>query len=676
MASLARVEADDVYDQRQRQEVEDEANMPGRCCPRYMRKFHPVTTYYWVEMLFMFISVAIIGGMYGLSKLMFPMLGHMIFKRTASTILMFIVAFGLTKGMTSAFIGVASDYTGRVNLLRLGWLLGLPVFPLIMTAKTWTQVIIANMLLGAQQGITWTLSILIMIDLTSTRDRATVIGLNEFLGFFMVAVVTLLSSIQKGNNASMDDFVITFWAGLAFTIFGLVVSIIFPETLGASHRWIELKHDKEFGREIDHEDALETDQSDGSDAELWKEHNNRVSSLAAKTSTPITPRDGGATPLDSPQAGRPRSSSRARDRASSTSANGAVQELTQAVPVRGAASPPRSPSPPASNLDLSLIVDDEPRPTIGLGNPAPLPDFTNLPLLWQIIVETFTNIWEVSTKSSHIFSAWFSGYITATKEGAVWGLSPIFFKSYNLTVEECGVLIGTYFVTLAVAKIGVGYLADRGAGKMMVIGGLFTEVFSLLYFAWAPSLLLVDLPPQKVFGLFFLNSIVLGLGHACILPTLHHAMIQHVPKERQGSTLGVFRMWLGFGLCTGAGVGGAIVEAYGFAVAFSIIAVLVVGASIVVMVMMVDLPSQHSALARKHYRAALISDGPVTSPELSSEDDASDIESSGGSEGDGGDGDSGNSGKKQRGSNGVRPRKAREGDDSGTMREESFRVDE
>ncbi len=531
--------------------------------------------------------------MYGLSKLMFPMLGHMIFNRNASSILMFIVAFGATKGAVSAFIGVASDECGRANLLRLGWVFGLPVFPLIMTATTWTQVIIANVLLGAHQGITWTISILIMLDLTAQRDRATIIGLNEFLGFFMVAIVTLLSSIQKNNTSSMGDFELTFWLGLAFTIFGLLVAIALPETLGIEHNWIVEHHDREFGRELDAEDELEAESED-TDAELWKAHTSQLERISRERGTSAR-----SSPVASPTRTDMEASSILADEvleskgdnpaASSSSSPTVVDDLTIRVPVGSAAD--------------ELNENPHQRPTISMFRPAPLPNFANVGYLPTLFVTTMVNIWTVSFQSGHIFATWFSGYVTAIKEGVIWGLSPIFFKSYNLTVEQCGFLIGTYFVVLATAKVAVGYFADRGAGKMMVVGGLFVEIFGLLYYAWAPKLTLVDLPPQEAFGLFMLGSVVLGFGHACILPTLHHSMIQHVPREHQGSVLGVFRMWLGFGLCTGAGVGSALVGFYGFSVTFSIISVVVLAAAILLMIMMVDLPSQHSAKARQHFKA-------------------------------------------------------------------------
>jgi len=556
------------------------------------------------------------SGMFGLSKLMFPILGQVVFHQTASTILMFIVAFGATKGLCSAIIGVAADECGRCNILRVGWMFGIPVFPLIMTATTWTQVIIANTLLGVHQGITWTVSILMMLDLTDHADRATMIGSNEFLGFFMVALVTLLSSINKTKSSAMKDFDVAFWGGLAMTLAGTFISIILPETRNADHTWIIDAHDEEFGDEVVDELEAEAAKMDpheiAREKHLWHvnqahlERNTRalIDEARVRPSDVLSPRNTPATPSRVPTtelklsvdpdpnmssaSSRLQGSELASPEVRSDSAYG-LEALSPVTPVDKMYE--------VSNPEVDDPVAHEP-PNISIWNPASPPPLANFTYVFKLLYDTAVAIWEVSTTSFHIASALFAGWATGAKEGAIWGLSPLFFKSFNFSMEQIGILLGVYFFILSTSKMFVGYFADRGAGKMLVLGGLFLEIFALLYWAWAPELTLIETPQHHAYPLFVVGSIVMGVGHAAIVPTLQHAMIQHVPKARQGAVLGVFRMWLGFGLCAGAGLGGYLADLVNFSFSFSIMASIMGLAIVVIIVVMIDIPSHHSATAK------------------------------------------------------------------------------
>jgi len=140
MSLQARAAHDDVFEQPSSFNARPHGYDANDLCCLPVHKRFPVTVYYWREQLLLILSVALVGLMYGLSKLLIPMIGHVVYRKDSSEILLFIVAFGAAKALISPVIGLASDEQGRTNLLRFGWLLGIPVFPLVMTATSWTQV--------------------------------------------------------------------------------------------------------------------------------------------------------------------------------------------------------------------------------------------------------------------------------------------------------------------------------------------------------------------------------------------------------------------------------------------------------------------------------------------------------------------------------------------------------
>lgn len=168
---------------------------------------------------------AFVGGMVGLERTILPLVAEQDFGLTSKTaILSFIVSFGLVKALTNLIAGRYSDMWGRKKLLVLGWLIGIPVPLLLIWAPSWTWVIIANVLLGINQGLCWSTTVIMKIDLVGPKRRGFAMGLNEFAGYGAVS----LAALASGYLASVYGLrPVPFYLGIGFAILGLLVSTVF-----------------------------------------------------------------------------------------------------------------------------------------------------------------------------------------------------------------------------------------------------------------------------------------------------------------------------------------------------------------------------------------------------------------------------------------------------------------
>lgn len=168
---------------------------------------------------------AFVGAMVGLERTILPLLAEKDFGLASkATILSFIVSFGITKALTNLLSGVLSDKYGRKHLLIIGWLFGLPVPFLVIFAPSWNWVVFANILLGVNQGLCWSMTVIMKIDLVGPRKRGLAMGLNEFAGYLSVAFAALASGYIAAKYGLRPQ---PFYLGIAFTILGLLLSVIF-----------------------------------------------------------------------------------------------------------------------------------------------------------------------------------------------------------------------------------------------------------------------------------------------------------------------------------------------------------------------------------------------------------------------------------------------------------------
>ncbi|MDQ3128475.1 MAG: MFS transporter [Chloroflexota bacterium] len=180
----------------------------------------------------------LVGGMLGQERTVLPLLARDVFGLTGfSLILSFIVAFGVTKAIANLVAGALADRYGRKPLLVAGWLLALPVPLLLIWAPSWGWVIVANILLGVSQGLTWSTTVIMKIDLVGPARRGLAMGLNEAAGYGAVAVTAIVTGFLAASAGLRPA---PFLLGLAFAGLGLGASVLFVrETRGH----VELERD-------------------------------------------------------------------------------------------------------------------------------------------------------------------------------------------------------------------------------------------------------------------------------------------------------------------------------------------------------------------------------------------------------------------------------------------------
>ena len=168
---------------------------------------------------------AFVGAVVGIERTVLPLLAESSFGLASRTaILSFIISFGLAKAGANYFSGVACDRLGRKSILVAGWVVGLPVPLLLIAAPTWSWVVLANVLLGLNQGMTWSATVIMKIDLVGPRHRGLAMGLNEFAGYLAVALASLVSGYVAATWGLRPY---PFYLGVAFAVAGLAASIFF-----------------------------------------------------------------------------------------------------------------------------------------------------------------------------------------------------------------------------------------------------------------------------------------------------------------------------------------------------------------------------------------------------------------------------------------------------------------
>lgn len=167
---------------------------------------------------------AFVGAMVGLERSILPAIAEQDFGLVARTaVLSFIVAFGVSKALTNYVAGRLSDRYGRKWVLVLGWLVATPVPFLLMWAPDWDWVIAANVLLGVSQGLTWSTTVIMKIDLVGSRQRGLAMGLNEFAGYFAVALSAFATGWIAARFGLRPE---PFYLGVAYVVAGLLLSLL------------------------------------------------------------------------------------------------------------------------------------------------------------------------------------------------------------------------------------------------------------------------------------------------------------------------------------------------------------------------------------------------------------------------------------------------------------------
>jgi predicted MFS family arabinose efflux permease len=177
----------------------------------------------WRQFLLLVIVNGFVGGMVGLERSILPQLATEEFGMVAKTaILSFIVVFGVTKAITNYFAGAFANKIGRKRLLVIGWVFAIPIPLLLIYAPTWEWVILANAFLGINQGLAWSSTVVMKIDLVGEKQRGLAMGLNESVGYIAVAVIAFLTGYIAAEWGIRP---FPFYLGIALVVAGLLSSI-------------------------------------------------------------------------------------------------------------------------------------------------------------------------------------------------------------------------------------------------------------------------------------------------------------------------------------------------------------------------------------------------------------------------------------------------------------------
>jgi MFS family permease len=363
--------------------------------------------------------------MVGLERTVLPLLGEQEFGLTSKTaITSFIISFGLTKAVLNLVAGRASERVGRKPILLIGWVLALPVPFLIIHAQSWWWIDLANVLLGANQALAWSMTVIMKIDLVGPRRRGLALGLNEFAGYFAVGAMSWITGYIAGHYGMRQPF----YLGIAISAIGLVVSIVF---------------------------VRET---------------------------------------------RPYAQMEAASR--------------------------------------------------GAGNAEPRPSFGRVFYL-------------TSLGNASLLAVCQAGLVNNLNDGMSWGIYPLFFATYGLTVERIGLIKAVYPVVWGLLQVVTGPLSDQWGRKQLIAGGMIVQAGGIWLTALVPA-----------YGAWILGAALQGLGTAMVYPTLLAAIADHSHPTWRATSLGVYRFWRDLGYAVGALLSGVIADVVGLGAAIHVVAAL------------------------------------------------------------------------------------------------------
>lgn len=178
----------------------------------------------WQQFTLLVLVNMMVGGMVGLERTVVPLVGTQEFGIQSEVVIFsFIIAFGVVKALTNLVSGVLADRYTRKKVLVFGWLIGLPVPFLLGYGPSWNWILLANILLGISQGLAWSMTVNMKIDLVGSKRRGLAMGLNEAAGYGAVGITALLTGIIASHYGLRPA---PFYLGIAYTILGLILSVL------------------------------------------------------------------------------------------------------------------------------------------------------------------------------------------------------------------------------------------------------------------------------------------------------------------------------------------------------------------------------------------------------------------------------------------------------------------
>ena len=179
----------------------------------------------WQQFTLLVLVNAFVGAMVGLERTVVPLLAEAEFGLVSKSVMLsFLVSFGIVKALANLLAGRFSDRIGRKQILIAGWLVGLPVPLLLIWAPSWGWIVFANILLGINQGLCWSTTVIMKIDLVGAKQRGLAMGLNEFAGYLAVSGSALVTGYLAASYGLRPA---PFYPGIAFALLGLFLSLFF-----------------------------------------------------------------------------------------------------------------------------------------------------------------------------------------------------------------------------------------------------------------------------------------------------------------------------------------------------------------------------------------------------------------------------------------------------------------
>ncbi len=179
----------------------------------------------WRQFILLVIINAFVGGMVGIERTILPEIAEQEYHLAAASVIMsFIIVFGIVKAFTNYFTGALANKIGRKKLLTIGWVIALPIPFILIYAPNWNWVIFANILLGINQGLTWSSTVVMKIDLVGEKNRGLAIGVNESAGYLAVAFFAFATGWIAANYGLKPY---PFYLGIGLSVIGLLTSWLF-----------------------------------------------------------------------------------------------------------------------------------------------------------------------------------------------------------------------------------------------------------------------------------------------------------------------------------------------------------------------------------------------------------------------------------------------------------------
>src|SRR5919198_3494206 len=178
----------------------------------------------WPQFSLLVLINACVGGMVGLERTIVPLIATEEFHLTSDTLIFsFIIAFGLVKALSNVASGMLADRFTRKAMLVSGWVIGLPVPFMLAWGPSWSWILAANVLLGASQGFTWSMTVAMKNDLVGTGQRGLAMGLNEFAGYGGLGITALLTGYIAARTGLRPE---PFYVGIVYAVLGVSLSAI------------------------------------------------------------------------------------------------------------------------------------------------------------------------------------------------------------------------------------------------------------------------------------------------------------------------------------------------------------------------------------------------------------------------------------------------------------------